>query len=115
MSFENINQLDDNDFDKKGNIKEYNKDVVTVMFYTNWCPHCTNAKPIFSKIATRGKLTGDFFTVDCEENKTILKKLSIDGFPTFCQFKDGELWRKYEGSYNNEGEFVNFMCGKKGC
>ena len=57
-------------------------------FYTDWCPHCKTAKPIWKNlqedIGTK-KVNGKkihFIAVDCEKDPETAEKYKVEGYPT---------------------------------
>ena len=58
-------------------------------FYTNWCPHCKTAKPVWQKfkehIDAKGHASGvkvNFIEVDCEKDHDTADKFKVTGYPT---------------------------------
>ena len=57
-------------------------------FYTEWCPHCKTAKPIWSKLQEdiRGsQINGTkikFIEVDCDKDPDTANKFNVEGYPT---------------------------------
>jgi thiol-disulfide isomerase/thioredoxin len=57
-------------------------------FYTEWCPHCKAAKPIWAKLKEEvgdGKIKGvqvNFIEIDCDKNTEIADKFKVEGYPT---------------------------------
>ena len=57
-------------------------------FYTDWCPHCKSAMPIWNKFKEKigDKLIKDkkinFIKVNCEKEKALAEKYDIKGYPT---------------------------------
>lgn len=57
-------------------------------FYTDWCPHCKSAMPIWHKFKEKigDKLIKDkkinFIKVNCEKEKALAEKYDIKGYPT---------------------------------
>ncbi len=57
-------------------------------FYTDWCPHCKTAKPVWNDlqedIGTK-KVNGKkihFIAVDCEKDPETAEKYKVGGYPT---------------------------------
>lgn len=57
-------------------------------FYTDWCPHCKTARPIWDDFK---KEIGDsiikdtkikFMEIDCEKNGQEAEKFNVEGYPT---------------------------------
>jgi len=88
-----------------------------VLFYANWCGHCTKLKPTWiktAKLAEEKDLTMIQINVGGEEgdseetkqkNAEISKKYNIDGYPTIILFKNGNAI-PYDGPRTPEG-FMN--------
>jgi thiol-disulfide isomerase/thioredoxin len=66
-------------------------------FYTEWCPHCKTAKPIwndFKNSMENTKINGiklNFFEVDCDKNQEIADKYNVKGFPTIKMLKGNQI------------------------
>ena len=65
-----------------------------VLFYADWCGHCKNIKPVWDETAT--KVNADevkMIKVNCgegtEKDQEVMKKYSIDGYPTIIKFVNG--------------------------
>ena len=63
-------------------------EVVMVLFFVNWCPHCKSVKPTWEKAASElnnTKVNGKnvrFVSVDCEEKPELGEKYNVEGYPT---------------------------------
>ena len=72
--------------------KDIKEDKKLVLFYADWCGHCKKLKPIWDDAATNAddkmiKLNvGD----GKPEQKQIMEKYNIKGFPTVIMFENGE-------------------------
>jgi protein disulfide-isomerase-like protein len=89
--------------DLEDHIKEGKK---VVLFYADWCGHCTNFKPTWDKASKQiNKEEKRMIKVNCGENtkkdKQIMKKYEVDGYPTIIIFEDGKP-KKYNGERNVE-------------
>ena len=75
---------------------------VLYFFYVDWCPHCTNAKPVIAELE---KELGDkkirIEKVNCEENKTLPKKYGVQAYPTVILLK-GEERIEYDAGVSKE-------------
>jgi len=65
-----------------------------VLFYADWCGHCTKLKPIWEEASTQANTdTNRMIKIDVggkePENKDLMKKYQIDGFPTILVFQNG--------------------------
>lgn len=62
-----------------------------------WCPPCTQLKPIFKKVANT--FTSVAATqVDCDENQQLCMQFGIDGYPTIVMFHKGRQHPYEEGT-----------------
>ena len=84
-----------------------------VLFYADWCGHCQRIEPVWDESAEKAKgrmlkrNVGEK-TDDREldaENKALLDKFKIDGFPTILVFQNGKA-EPYKGTRSVE-EFLN--------
>ena len=83
-------------------------------FYTEWCPHCKTAKPIWADFKSQmsGKeingITLNFFEVDCDKDAATSDKFNVKGFPTIKLMKGNQII-EYDAkpSTANLIEFVN--------
>ena len=65
-----------------------------VLFYADWCGHCTKLKPVWEEAATKANAdTTRMIKIDVggknPEHKEVMKKYQIDGFPTILVFENG--------------------------
>jgi thiol-disulfide isomerase/thioredoxin len=104
-----------NEFSQKG---KTNADGISTadiyFFYTEWCPHCKTAKPIWAEFKSQmsGKqingVTLNFFEVDCDKDTATSDKFNVKGFPTIKMMKGSQII-EYDAkpSVVNLIEFVN--------
>ena len=66
-----------------------------VLFYADWCGHCKKIKPVWDETAT--EVNADevkMIKVNCgegtEKDQEVMKKYSIDGYPTIIKFINGK-------------------------
>lgn len=81
------------------NMNTRNQPVEIYLFYADWCPHCTKAKPEWAafKAAYDGKeMNGHMIQcidVNCTEeggeSSKLIQKYGIDSYPTLIMNKDG--------------------------
>ena len=82
---------------------------VLYFFYVDWCPHCTNAKPVISELE---KELGDrkvrIEKVNCEKNKAMRQKYGVQAYPTVMLVK-GEERVEYDSGVSKKGlkEFLD--------
>jgi protein disulfide-isomerase-like protein len=77
-----------------------------VLFYADWCGHCKKIKPDWDDAAKEvNKDEKKMIKVNCGEgtveDKEIMEKYNIDGYPTIVIFEDGKP-SKYEGKRSKE-------------
>lgn len=62
--------------------------VELYFFYTEWCPHCKTAKPIWNKFKQEigeNKIKGktiNFIEVDAEKESGLANQFKVEGYPT---------------------------------
>ena len=85
--------------------------AVFTMYYADWCPHCTAAKPEFQSLMKNTQnINGKaikFVMVDCEKNPEKAEAANVQGFPTFILENDGET-EVYPGERSQSG-FKKFL------
>lgn len=77
------------------------KDKTLVLFYADWCGHCKSLKPVWDETAKSvNKTEKRMIKVNCgngtDDDKKIMDKYSIDGYPTIIIFENGKH-SPYEG------------------
>ena len=77
-----------------------------VLFYADWCGYCKKIKPDWDEAAKEvNKDEKKMLKVNCGEgtveDKELMEKYSIDGYPTIIIFEDGKP-TKYEGKRSKE-------------
>tara|TARA_B100001540_G_C15765331_1_gene623727 strand:+ start:538 stop:1011 length:474 start_codon:yes stop_codon:yes gene_type:complete len=72
-----------------GGTENTNQNVADLyFFYTDWCPHCKKAKPIWNQLKDEvdgnsiNNVTVNFFEVDCDKDEATASKFKITGYPT---------------------------------
>lgn len=83
----NSNYVANKEFVNKG--EEDNVESADLyFFYTDWCPHCKTAKPVWNDLQedigtkkVNGK-TIHFIAVDCEKDPETAEKYKVEGYPT---------------------------------
>ena len=78
-----------------------NQDAELLFFFTNWCPHCKTAKPIWNELKTEYEnktINGYkiiFTEIDCSEETAEVEKMmnqyNVEGYPTIKLLKDGQV------------------------
>ena len=57
--------------------------IKVLMFGTEWCPHCIEAKPKFNELAKKHNKNITYEFIDCEKNPEIEANYQIKEYPTF--------------------------------
>lgn len=114
-------------FQNGGNLNNLNKkpdpnpnQVILVLFYVDWCPHCVSTKPEFAKVVQQmnnQNVNGKNVKVhacNCEGSQVeqeVAKENNIQGYPTVKLIKNSEVL-DYNGARNAEEmmEFVKSNC-----
>jgi thiol-disulfide isomerase/thioredoxin len=79
-----------------------------VLFYADWCGHCKKVKPDWTATASKLNTKDDvkMIMVNCgegtEDDKAVMEKYSVDGYPTILKFVDGTP-TLYQGERTSEG------------
>lgn len=61
-------------------------------FYVDWCGYCKKAKPVISDIEqNNNKVNVKRIDCDAKENKALVEKNNIKGFPTLMLNKNGQM------------------------
>jgi thiol-disulfide isomerase/thioredoxin len=97
-----------------------NGEVVIYLFYADWCPHCTKAKPEWNKFKEardNKEFNGHMIKcvdVNCTEetssNFQIIQKYKIDSYPTLKMEKDGSQI-DFDSKITNDSleKFINMV------
>jgi thiol-disulfide isomerase/thioredoxin len=118
VSSGNNKYITNNEFNKQPPSAMTNADIY--FFYTEWCPHCKTAKPVWAdfKEQMNGKkvngISLHFIEVDCDKDAATSDKFNVKGFPTIKLMK-GKQIIEYDAkpSVENLIEFVNSALGSK--
>ena len=92
---------------KSGDLEEEIADgKKVVLFYADWCGHCKEFKPVWDETAKEvNKDEKKMIKVNCGEgtieDKKIMEKYQVDGYPTIIIFEDGKP-KKYDGKRTKE-------------
>ena len=81
---------------KEGGDDDINE-VDIYYFFTEWCPYCKKARPIWDNLKEQynnkpfnGK-TLNFKEVDCEKNEKLADQFNIEGYPTIKLVKGNQV------------------------
>lgn len=80
-------------------VENFNEGNTTfTLYYANWCPHCTDVKPIFKKYTGKKTINGKTVIVQMIEEKEMTSNAPrIPGFPSFILQKDDGSIVSYNG------------------
>lgn len=75
------------------------KDLWVVEFFAPWCGHCKKLAPEWKKAASNLKGKVKLGHVNCDEDKSLMSRFKVQGFPTILVFgADKESPFPYEGA-----------------
>ena len=97
---DNVIDLTTKNFEEKLGEKEFG----LVAFYAPWCGHCKRLAPEYSKLAEKfinNEKIG-IYRVNGDEESNLMTQFEIQGFPTVKLFKNGKLFRDYDGERDAE-------------
>ncbi len=109
------NYVTNNEFSQKAKVGPSGVAAADIyFFYTEWCPHCKTAKPIWADFKSQmagKKVNGaslNFIEVDCDKDSVTSDKFNVKGFPTIKLVKGNQII-EYDAkpSVANLTEFVN--------
>jgi len=90
----NSTYVTNNEYNQGNTGLEY---VDMYFFYTEWCPHCKTAKPVwydFKKQMDGKQVNGikiNFYEVDCDKDSETADKFNVKGFPTIKMLKGKQI------------------------
>ena len=98
--------------------KTSGKTAEVLFFYTDWCPHCTSAKPEWNAFKSHYKdtlvngYTLSFNEINCTketpESESMMEKYKVDGYPTIKLLANGKVYDfDAKPSKQNLTQFVN--------
>ena len=69
--------------------------VELLFFYTDWCPHCKTAKPIWKDLKDTtpaiNNVKINYVDVNCETKTELAEKYNVEGYPTIKLIKDNQV------------------------
>ena len=79
--------------------------MVLIDFYADWCAPCKKMKPYLEEITKQMDSTVVVIRINADDNKSLMKDLSIDELPTLLIYKTGlVLWR--HSGYTSKEDIV---------
>ena len=114
----NNKYVTNNEFSKNATNGESVSSVDVYFFFTEWCPHCKTAKPVWADFKKQmgGKsangVTIQYYEIDCDKDTATSDKFNVKGFPTIKLVKGSQII-EYDAkpSVVNLIEFVNASLG----
>jgi thiol-disulfide isomerase/thioredoxin len=109
----NVICLTDENFDKNGNLKDFDELSGIILFYAPWCGHCKDMKPIYIQMADKLKgFNVRAFAVNGDKSKDLLRRINpevwgylVRGFPTIVGYHKGKFYSEYGMDPNNRQVF----------
>jgi len=88
--------------------------VELFFFFTEWCPHCKTAKPIWQQLTdeysdkTINNTTIIFREIDCDKDEATASQFNVESYPTIKLVKGNDII-EYEAKpdYNTLVEFLH--------
>jgi len=106
----------DGGFDEKNDINDINDMIQNkpyfVLFYAEWCGHCTKLMPTWDAFIKKYKdnKSISFKKISCVKHPNICSAF-VKGYPTLILFNDGKKY-EYTKREKNEKEFKDFIAEK---
>ena len=79
--------------------KVTDKSAEILFFYTDWCPHCTSAKPEWNSFKEETTSNGykiTFNEINCTKetpkSEAMMEKYKVEGFPTIKLLANGKVY-----------------------
>jgi thioredoxin domain-containing protein 5 len=89
-----------------GEVLSLNRDLFTttlikgpafIKFFAPWCGHCKKLAPIWKQLAQQMKNKLTIADVNCDDNASLCKSQSIEGYPTLIFFDGNGVKSEYNG------------------
>ena len=68
-----------------------------IKFFAPWCGHCKKLAPIWKQLARHMKNKLTIAEVNCDDNASLCKSQSIEGYPTLVFFDSNGVKSEYNG------------------
>ena len=78
-------------------VEDHTKEAELLFFYTDWCPYCKKAKPVWNELKDKyqnepiNNTKVYFKEIDCDQNEKMADEYNIEGYPTIKLIKNGEV------------------------
>ena len=76
--------------------------LVLIDFYADWCAPCKKMKPYLEEISLQMDNSVTVVRVNADDNKSLMKDLSIDELPTLLIYKNGSVSWRHSGFSSKE-------------
>ncbi len=76
--------------------------LVLIDFYADWCAPCKKMKPYLEDISKQMESAVTVIRINADDNKSLLKDLSIDELPTLLVYKKGTMSWRHSGYISKE-------------
>ena len=70
-----------------GNCQSGGSKKQIILFFAPWCGHCQDLKPTWEKLES--EFAGKVVSVNGDENRELVNKFGVDGFPTIFYCPNG--------------------------
>tara|TARA_X000000368_G_C22685610_1_gene560232 strand:- start:81 stop:569 length:489 start_codon:yes stop_codon:yes gene_type:complete len=107
------------EFDYTNTSNSSNK-VDLYYFYTEWCPYCKKANPVWDEFCkeidskyNNSSYQFNYFKIDCDKNQKIADKYKVEGYPTIKMVYNKTIYDyNAKPDKNNLLEFVESVIEK---
>jgi thioredoxin-like negative regulator of GroEL len=83
-------------------------------FYTDWCPHCVEFRPVFESVSTqmRGKAEFQSLNAEAPENSNLVSRFQVNSYPRVVITDDNGKVLSNERSYPDTAESLKDLIGQ---
>jgi thiol-disulfide isomerase/thioredoxin len=104
--------LSNSDFDNQGNLKNYTKENVVVLYYRDGCPACERFKPTYASAAEKFRNNPKtlFGIVNTSDNRSLMSRIDgnfpydVNYVPTVVCYSNGKYYSTYDYDPENPEE-----------
>jgi thiol-disulfide isomerase/thioredoxin len=102
------------DYNNTTNTTNSSNKVNLYYFYTEWCPYCKKANPIWDDFCkeidskyNNSSFQFNYFKIDCDKNQKMADKYKVEGYPTIKMVYNEKIYDyNAKPDKNNLLEFV---------
>jgi thioredoxin len=76
--------------------------LILIDFYAEWCAPCKKMKPYLEEISKQMDTSVSVIRINADDNKSLMKTLSIDELPTLLIYKKGKIIWRHSGYIGKE-------------